>query len=140
PLHGRRVGGWVVGLGASAADGVALKPIAKVSGWGPPPEVVELAQWAAWRWAGPVTTFLGAASPPVAVGGLPPARTGAPVPAPLDPRLAAAFDSPCTVVRHPPAADPLAVALAAAGRGNALVVTPSVAAARLLATRLRRAG
>ena len=47
PLHGRRVGGWVVRVDAVAPPGVELKPIAKVTGWGPPPDVVDLAQWAA---------------------------------------------------------------------------------------------
>ncbi len=141
PLHGRRVGGWVVALGAEPPDGLTLKPIAKVTGWGPPPALLELAEWAAWRWAGPVTTFLGAASPPAVVAGLPAvARSGVPLPAALDHRLAAAFDDERGVVRVPPAADPFDLALAAAGRGPALIVTPSIAAGRLLAARLRRCG
>jgi primosomal protein N' (replication factor Y) len=44
------------------------------------------------------------------------------------------------VVRLPPAADPLELALGAVRQGPALVVSPSVAGARLLAARLRRAG
>ena len=141
PLHGRRVGGWVEALGAEPPEGVTLKPITKVTGWGPPAPILELAQWAAWRWAGPVTTFLGAASPPAVVSGLPAvARSGVPVPAVADARLAAAFEAERTVVRLPPAADFLDLALAAAGLGPALVVTPSIAAGRLLAARLRRAG
>jgi primosomal protein N' (replication factor Y) len=141
PLHGRRIGGWVVAVDAVAPPGVDLKPIAKVTGWGPPAELVDLAGWAAWRWAGPERAFLVAASPPGAVGALP-ARPGraTPLPAPLDHRLAAAFDEPCTVVRVPPAHDPFDLAVAAAGRGPALIVTPSVGTGRLLATRLRRAG
>ena len=51
-LHGRRVGGWVVALDVTPPAGVDLKPVAKVSGWGPPAEVIALADWAAWRWAG----------------------------------------------------------------------------------------
>ena len=31
---------------------------------GPPPDVVDLCRWAAWRWAGPVASFLRAASAP----------------------------------------------------------------------------
>ena len=140
PLGGRRVAGWVVALGDEAPPGVELKPLARVTGWGPPPELLDLAAWAAWRWAGPVTTFLGAASPPAVVAGLPARPRSGPVPAPLDARLAAAFDGPRAVIRLPPAADPLELALAAARRGPALVVTPSIAGGRLLAARLRRAG
>ena len=44
------------------------------------------------------------------------------------------------MVRLPPAVDPLGIVLAAAGRGDTLVVTPSVDLARLLGARLRRAG
>src|SRR4051794_35745027 len=70
-LHGRRVGGWVVGEGGAAPAGQALKPIAKVTGWGPPPDLLALADWAAWRWAGRRASLLGTASPPNAVRGLP---------------------------------------------------------------------
>ena len=51
-LAGRRVGAWVVSVGVEPPVGVALRPVAKVRGWGPEPEVVDLAGWAAWRWAG----------------------------------------------------------------------------------------
>ncbi|MDQ3898524.1 MAG: hypothetical protein M3326_14985, partial [Actinomycetota bacterium] len=50
-LHGRRVGGWVVGLSDEAVTDRPLQPLAKVTGWGPPADVVALARWAAWRWA-----------------------------------------------------------------------------------------
>ena len=66
-LHGRRVGGWVVELAEEPETDRPLQPVAKVRGWGPPAEVVDLARWAAWRWAGPTTTFLGTASPSTAV-------------------------------------------------------------------------
>ena len=140
PLQGRRVGGWVVEVGTAPPDGVALKPLGKVTGWGPPADVVEVADWAAWRWAGPATAFLGTASPPAAVLGLPPPPRRDGRPAPLDGSRSALFDGRGAVVRVPPAADVFDVVLAAAERGNALVVTPSVAHARQLALRLRRAG
>ena len=54
PLHGRRVGGWVVALGEAAAVAAdRLVAIAKFSSVGPPAEVVELAEWAADRWGAP---------------------------------------------------------------------------------------
>src|SRR5262245_35963881 len=92
PLQGRRVGGWVVDVGTAPPDGVALKPLGKVTGWGPPAEVVEVAEWAAWRWAGPATAFLGTASPPGAVLGLPPPPRREGRPAPLDGSRSALFD------------------------------------------------
>ena len=131
PLQGRRVGGWVVGLADEAGTDRPLQPLAKVTGWGPPADVVDLARWAAWRWAGRPAQLLGTSSPPRAVRGLP-----APVPAPLSRSLAPGV----TVVRVPPAGDVLPLALAVAGHGDALVLAPSVAAASFLAARLRREG
>ena len=62
-LHGRRVGGWVVEDDVTPPEGVELRPLKAWSGWGPPPSVVDLAEWAAWRWAGPISFFLGVGSP-----------------------------------------------------------------------------
>lgn len=141
-LNGRRVGGWVVGLGPPdpALPLDRLLPIAKVTGIGPAQEIIDLAAWAAVRWAGRLRPFLVAASPPGAVLRAPMAASGGPVPEPTDPlanRLLAAGGG---VLRLPPAADSLPVVLAACRLGPTLVVTPSVAHARLLATRLRRSG
>ncbi len=141
PLHGRRVGGWVTELGGSPPAGVALKPIAKLTGRGPSPELIELASWAARRWVGSERTFLAASSPPFAVAGLPAGRRReSRLAAPLDPVGAAALTGAGAVVRLPPVADALSLVLAAVARGDALVLTPSVAGAQLLAARLRGEG
>ncbi|MDP9074977.1 MAG: hypothetical protein M3N98_12555, partial [Actinomycetota bacterium] len=66
-LHGRRVGGWVVADRVEPAPGIALLPVAKVTGWGPASELIELAGWAAWRWAGRPSALLRTASPDYAV-------------------------------------------------------------------------
>ena len=76
-LHGRRVGGWVVEDGVGSTPGVAVKPLAGSSGMGPPASLVPVAEWAAWRWAGPLSSFLGTASPHRVVRG----RGSGPVPA-----------------------------------------------------------
>src|SRR6185503_15090255 len=62
-LHGRRVRGWVVAddVVAEAADPM---PLLAVVSDGPPAEVVDLCTWVAWRFAGPATALLRAASPP----------------------------------------------------------------------------
>jgi len=138
-LHGRRVGGWVVVDGVTPPAGVRLQPLAKVTGWGPPEALVDLARWAAWRWAGPVRALLRSASPPGAVRGLPPP----PPPGSTsddggdDPLVVEALSRRRAVVRLPPAADPYPFVLAAARRGDALVLTPSVEASADLAGRLR---
>jgi primosomal protein N' (replication factor Y) (superfamily II helicase) len=73
-LNGRRVGGWVVDVDVEPPAGVALSAIAKVRGFGPPAEVVELARWVAWRWAGRWANVLRFTTAPGAVRGLPPPR------------------------------------------------------------------
>jgi len=144
PLGPRREGAWVVELGVEPPPGVALKPIAKVVGWGPPADVIDLAAWAAWRLAGRLAPLLVSASPPNAVRALPAAPPPAMVPTPVgtweDELAAEALTRRVATVRLPPAADPLPVVLAACRRGPALVVVPEHGQARLLAARLKRSG
>ena len=81
PLHGRRVAAWVVEDDVTPDPGVHPLDLATSSGLGPPASVVDLAVWAAWRWAGPVSSFLGTASPlrvVRALGPLPAPRTPVP--------------------------------------------------------------
>jgi primosomal protein N' (replication factor Y) len=139
-LHGRRVGGWILDVDVEPPAGVALRPLAKVSGLGPPPEVIELAQWTSWRWAGRLSNVLTSASPPTAVRGLPSSPPRVPAPVALDRYADEAFDGGGAVVRVPPADDAFDLVLAAVRRGNALVVTPSIDEAKRIASRLRRAG
>ncbi len=148
--HGARVAARPAGRGLggrrrtrSRRRAWTLKPIAKVTGWGPPAEVVDLARWAAWRWAGPRHDV---PRRRVAAGrGGRPARRPPPgdrrCPSRSTPASREAFDQHTAVVRVAARrATAAVVALAAAARGNALVVTPSLAAARMLAARLRRSG
>ncbi len=131
PLQGRRVGGWVVALAGEAATDRPLQPLAKVTGWGPPAELISLARWAAWRWAGRPAQLLGTASPLRAVRALP---------EPGQVKVAPALAPGVQVVRVPPAGDVMPWALAAAGHGDALVLAPSLSAAGFLAARLRQEG
>ncbi|MDA8281082.1 MAG: hypothetical protein M0Z63_11825, partial [Actinomycetota bacterium] len=70
-LHGRKVRAWVVEVGVTPPPGVVLRPLSAARGIGPPPAVLDLAPWAAWRWAGSVTTFLRTASSSTVVRELP---------------------------------------------------------------------
>jgi primosomal protein N' (replication factor Y) len=117
-----------------------LKPLKAVTGWGPSEDVISLAEWAAWRWAGRRSHFLGTASPEGAVKGLP-SVPPAVVPVGVRDDLAEeALAHERSVLRLPPAADWYPVVLAAAARGTTLVVAPSHADAAFLAARLRRSG
>jgi primosomal protein N' (replication factor Y) (superfamily II helicase) len=143
-LSGRRVGGWVTGVGVDPPAGVALRALAKVRGWGPEPELVDLASWAAWRWAGRRGAFLSTASPPKAVPSLPaPALRPPAPPATASAAAAAVASAPLDrafVLRLPPALDTTPVIAELAQRGPLLVVVPSVERAAVLADRLGRAG
>ncbi len=129
-LHGRRVGAWVVAVDVAPPVGVTLKPLTRWSSAGPPADVIEVAEWAAWRWAGKTQHLLSAASPPTTVP---------PVPAAPSPSRAPT-DGLRVVRRVPPAGDLVAVVDAARADGQTLVVTPSIALARRLANGLERAG
>ena len=151
-LHGRRVRAWVVALADRPETDRPLQPLAKVTGHGPAPDVIDLARWAAWRWAGRLPPLLGTASPPGAVQALP---TRPPVPKSADtrPMVAAvpepgyvgalsseAFSGGPVVVRLAPCGDRLPFVLEAARHSDPLVLAPSHAVAARLAGRLRAGG
>jgi primosomal protein N' (replication factor Y) len=153
PLHGRTVRGWVVDEDVGTPPGVAVLPLKSWLGWGPPPALVDLAEWAAWRWAGPASFFLRIASPATIVRTLP-------VPPPLPPTIArpAGAAPPegmdldlaqpgATIVRQPPVTDPIDLVLSVVGdpvvrarAGSVLVLVPSAGWAERLTSRLARRG
>ncbi|CAN5812587.1 hypothetical protein BH23ACT2_BH23ACT2_03570 [soil metagenome] len=165
-LHGRRVGGWIVALDVAPEPGVTLKVLARVSGRGPAPELIDLATWAAWRWAGRRASFLRTAAPAGVVRSVPPPAPQ-PQPGELGRDLAAratssppssavgvaggpAVDAALTldraVLRLAPGTDryPLVRAAMSAPSpvpgGRTLVLCPSVGEAAALGRRLRRDG
>ncbi len=152
-LHGRRVAGWVVELDVEPPPGVDPRPVRAVTGLGPPAPLVALAEWAAWRWAGPVSAFLRTASADRVVRTLPTAPrperwqlTGPPSPPPGAPRLAELAPGRPTLLRRPPDEDLLGLVAAlvadarAAGPGTVLVLSPSRARAERLVARLGAMG
>jgi primosomal protein N' (replication factor Y) len=156
PLHGRSVRGWVVEDDVTPPAGVDVLPLKSWLGWGPPPSLVELAGWAAWRWAGPASFFLRVASPQPIVRSLPPVPPRVPngvVPAPGTLPSALLAEAPQetpgapVVLRIPPTTDLLDLVTAvlhhpsvAQADGSVLVLLPSVGWATRLGARLRRRG
>ncbi len=140
PLAGRRVGGWVTALDVEPEPGITLAELAKLSGVGPDDELIELAGWAAWRWAGRRVAFMRAASPPRMVAAVPVRAPRAPVPSGPTDVFHDAFELDVAVVRVPPSDDGVAVSMAACRLGDALIIVPDVTRARRLAIALRRAG
>ena len=140
-LGGRRLRGWVTEVGVDPPAGVELQPLERLTGMGPPADVLSLARWAARRWAGRTVHLLRAASPPRVVAGL--ASRRAPAGGRGSPqRHDDLFEHPgaVTVLRCPPADDGVALARAATRRGDALIVVPALADARRVAADLRRLG
>lgn len=139
-LHGRRVGGWITEIDPVDRTDAELRPLAKVSGYGPPADVIDVSRWAAHRWAGPVSHLLGTASPPTMVTQLRATRPSAAVPMPDTSQVQQAYSGAGAVVRIPPLGDRWPIVLGAVARGNALILVPSISQARLLAGRLRQRG
>jgi primosomal protein N' (replication factor Y) len=142
-LNGRRVGGWVVSLGAPS-QGLSidkLKAIDKSSGIGPDEEMLELCQWASIRWcASRLRPFLVTASPNTVVTRPAPQRRTKVLAEPVSPAATKLLAEGGGVLRLPPSADQMPALLAAARVGPTLVVCASVDSANLLAHRLRRTG
>lgn len=103
PLHGRRVVGWIVAVDPPqvvAPD--RLHDIVAVVSHGPPPELLDLAEWASVRWAaGRLRPFLTTASPPRRVPTLPPPRRAAPVAVDGDDPVVAAYAELTAGAAHP---------------------------------------
>ena len=154
PLHGRSIRGWVTDLDPPRPQGVDLLAVKRVSSIGPPPHVVDLAKWAAWRWAGTWAHFMRTASADRVVAGLPPEPAQRPAVGPARSsampgsvstpdwvRAAYSDDSPApAAVRLGPCADEWPLVVEALRHGRSLVLVPAVAWAARLTGRLRQAG
>jgi primosomal protein N' (replication factor Y) len=107
-----------------------IEEVLAVSSAGPPPDVVELCRWAAWRWAGPLATFLRAASAPNLITSL-----VAP-----EPETAVYPGAPLVGAEVEVVAPRGAVPVPMAAEGSTLVLDPSAARAAALARQLRAEG
>ncbi|MCU1465585.1 MAG: replication restart helicase PriA [Actinomycetia bacterium] len=135
PLHGRRVRGWVIEDDVEPVSGASgLLDLLAVVSAGPPPDVVALTDWVAWRWSGPRVAVLRSASAPNHV---PPTATGAPgVSDPAPDRSV-----PIRVVRQPPLLDRRAqVEALCAETGSTIVCVADAGRSRALAAYLTREG
>lgn len=129
-LQNRRVRAWVIATDVTPPEGVRLLEIQKVTGWGPPQELIDLAGWAAKRWIGKRSFHLQTASPLKAVRSLPP-----PV---VSKATAAETKVDEGVLRLPPASSPLETVLAHDNAGPMLLITPTQRSAETWVKRLRQ--
>ena len=141
-LRGKPLRGWVTNVAVDPPQGVKLQSLTKLTGMGPPADVVSLAGWAAWRWAGRTVRLLRAASPPRVVARVAQTRRRHASSGNATQQHDELFDcqDAVTVLRCPPADAGWAVARAAVRRGDALIVVPGLSDARRLAAVLRREG
>ncbi len=154
-LGRRRLRAWIVEIGVEPVPGVKLQPLLQITGMGPPADMLDLARWAARRWAGTTVSLLRTASPPRVVRALRPLKastaaqrsssySSSSILGSADQRqhLDGLFSQPdaVTVFRNPPAGDVLAVAQAATRRGDALIIAPGLREVRRLTAGLQSQG
>ena len=143
-LHGRRVDAWVVSEVEYPSSDIKFKEVISFLSEGPSEEVVQLSQWAADRFCGPLRAVLSSASPALRIKKLGTRHGGASRKSGQRSVVALAeelFGNGRGGVLVWPAPRPLRPVLESGiSRGRTLVVTPSVGFARTIAQALRREG
>lgn len=148
-LNGRRVGGWIVGIGSAEertdvqVDITRLVPIVSVSGDGVDPDVLPLTKWMSQRWFGSWRATLSSASAPRMRGRSVNPRRGQKITFPEDAVTVAARERVQLgggLLVVPPLASALNVVAEVARDGSVLVVCPTGRMAALGAAALRRRG
>jgi primosomal protein N' (replication factor Y) len=143
-LHGRRVDAWVISEVEYPSSEINFKEVISFLSEGPSKEVVQLSQWAAERFCGPLRAVLSSASPSLRIKQLGTGHSGATRKSSQRGVVAEAeelFDNQRGGVLVWPAPRPLRPVLESGiSRGRTLVVTPSVGFARTIAQALRREG
>ena len=142
-LQGRRVDAWVIDEVVRPGL-IKFKDVISLLSEGPSEEVVQLSQWAAQRFCGPVRAVLSSASPSLRIKKLGTRHSGAARKSGQRGVVAEAeelFDNQRGGVLVWPAPRLLRPVLESGiSRGRTLVVTPSVGFARTIAQALRREG
>lgn len=144
PLKGRKTQGWITSeLDDSVDLDYEIKPVSKFESYGPPEDILKLADWAAHRWVGRRVAFYRASSPNKKIKKLP---------EPAPPYTWPSFEKPSTifsqaissqasgnkkrsVLRLPPIFDIWEV-IEEALQFNPLIITPFPKQAREIAGRL----
>jgi len=143
-LQGRRVDAWVISEVENPSSEINFKDVISLLSEGPSEEVVQLSQWAARRFCGPLRAVLSSASPLLRVKQLGTRHSGAARKSGQRGVVAEAeelFNNQRGGVLVWPAPRPLRPVLESGiSRGRTLVVTPSVGFARTIAQALRREG
>lgn len=140
-FNNRSVRGWVTEI-VDPDPTLALKPINKWLGYGPPPTLISLLEWASARWCSPLSRFLVSTSPSRLVTNLP----ASPTKAVLDSAVMAGANLIAPgVLQCAPTIDPISLILGAyestrESPGSLLVLVPNEAWANRLRVRLEQRG
>ncbi len=139
-FRNRLIRGWVSEINPLDQSDRELLSLTKISGVGPPTEVMDLARWAAYQWQGPLPRFLRIASPKTMMRLTLP-RVGS-VQKEISPQNARGSNGnfKSTIVRIPPIGDRWPYIQEAVKSGNTLILVPSIYQATLLVGRLKRMG
>jgi primosomal protein N' (replication factor Y) len=149
PLAGRKVRGWIVEDPVETPEGAPqLRDVIEIVSAGPSEEIVELARFSCWRYAGWLRAFLHTASPPRRISAIEARDEQVLEKNALAPGSGvvahatreALSGAPC-LLRLPPGASRLEVLneVLIGARGNVLVLLPELRDVERLAERLRRA-
>ena len=138
PVRGRSVRGWVLETDPEPEPGIKPLPMQKLIGIGPSEEVLDLADWACWRWLGRRARFYNLASPPRQVRRLP--SPLAQKSTPDKQGSFAASTAAAKVMRLAPNSRVWPAAKAALEQGPALVLLPDDIRAEKFAQHCRRQG
>ncbi len=139
-LRGRRVRGWITALGVRPQEGIKLREIKKISSYGPPEALVNLATWASRHWLGSRVHFLRTATHDRVVSSIPREKVSQYTKFTTNNLAEEAFSRGGAVVRTPPASDDVGIAIAAAAQGRTLILVPTLARSQRLAVAMKRAG
>ena len=139
-LRGRRVRGWITALDVRPQEGLKLREIKKISSYGPPASLVDLANWASGHWLGSRVHFLRTATHDRTVTAIPAGKSPDYTKFTTNNLAEEAFNRGGAVVRTPPTSDDVGIAIAAAAHGRTLILVPTVSRCQRLAVALKRAG
>lgn len=135
----RSVRGWIVGDVEPSPD---LKPLTKWLGYGPPPSLIALLEWASERWYSPLSRFLISSSPHRLITSLPTPPLSKPLASAVVPGGPPVEPG---VIAVAPTTDPLPLVLSAYELtrdqpGSLLVLVPTESWANRLRGRLEQRG
>ena len=121
-------------------EGLKLREIKKISSYGPPASLVDLANWASGHWLGSRVHFLRTATHDRTVTSIPAGKSPNYTKFTTNNLAEEAFNRGGAVVRTPPTSDDVGIAIAAAAHGRTLILVPTVSRCQRLAVALKRAG